>query len=72
MFMCIGYKGVECDQNICFTHRYFSTRYIYEQKSPSSDYIHVHYLRYTGSFCIRIFKRSVKLKNSLLIHWHKT
>lgn len=43
MYMCMGNKGVKCDQ-----------------KSPSTDYIHVHYLRYTSSVCIRKLKRSLK------------
>lgn len=38
MYMCMGNKGVKCDQN-----------------SPSTDYIHVHYMRYPGTHfvCIR-------------------
>lgn len=63
--MYMGNKGVKCDQNVTIIYalyRYLSTRhmYMYVQKSPSTDYIHVHYLRYTSSVCIRKLKRSLK------------
>lgn len=57
MYMCMGNKGVKCDQN-----------------SPSTDYIHVHYMRYPGTHfvCIRrLIFFFLKLKNSLQIHSHK-
>lgn len=45
MYKYMGNKGVKCDQNIWFI-QIFEYKYMYVQKSTSTDYIHVHYLKY--------------------------